>query len=45
MLEYIYSIKYVIITIYTFLEDTKYLEPCIRILKKVLLGKSKDSLV
>jgi hypothetical protein len=44
ILERICSIKYVIITIYTFLEDTKYLEPCTRILKKVLPGKSKGSL-
>jgi len=44
ILERICSIKYVIITIHTFLEDTKYLEPCTRILKKALPGKSKGSL-
>jgi Protein of unknown function (DUF3723) len=44
ILERLCSIKYVIITIYTFLEDTKYLEPCTRILKKLLPSKSKGSL-
>src|SRR4051812_45214767 len=41
--ERLCSIKHVITTIHTFLEDTKYLEPCTRILKKLLPGKSKGS--
>jgi hypothetical protein len=44
ILERLCSIKHVITTIHTFLEDTKYLEPCTRILKKLLPGKSKGSL-
>lgn len=44
ILERLCSIKHVIITIHTFLEDTKYLEPCTRILKKLLPRKSKGSL-
>ncbi len=35
------SIEYIILFIYTFLEDTKYLEPPIRILKELLPGKYK----
>lgn len=44
ILERLCLIKHVITTIYTFLEDMKYLKPCIRILKKLLPGKSKGSL-
>jgi Protein of unknown function (DUF3723) len=38
------SIKSIIRSIHTFLEDTKYLEPCSRILKKLLPRKCKGSL-
>jgi hypothetical protein len=38
------SLKYCITTIHTFFEDTKHLEPCSRILKQILPGKSKGSL-
>lgn len=38
------SIEHVIPSIHTFLEDMKYLEPSTRILKKLLLGKCKDSM-
>ena len=38
------SIEHVIPSIHTFLEDTKYLEPGARILKKLLPGKCKDSM-
>ncbi len=38
------SIKYAILSIYTFLADTKYLEPAIRILKELLPGKYKGSI-
>jgi len=44
ILERLCSIKHVITTIHTLIEDTKYLEPCSRILKKILPGKSKGSL-
>jgi hypothetical protein len=44
LFERLCTIKHVIISIYTFLEDTKYLEPCLRILKKILPSKSKGSL-
>jgi hypothetical protein len=44
ILERLCLIKHVITTLYTLLEDTKYLEPCTRILKKILPGKSKGSL-
>jgi hypothetical protein len=44
ILESLYLINHVITIIYTFLKDTKYLEPCIIILKKILLSKSKGSL-
>ena len=42
--ERLCTIKHVIISIHTFLEDTKYLEPCSRILKKLLPSKCKGSL-
>jgi len=38
------SIQHVIPSIHTFLEDTKYLEPGARILKKILPGKCKVSI-
>ena len=38
------SIEHVIPSIHTFLEDTKYLKPDARILKKLLPGKCKDSM-
>ena len=38
------SIEYVILSIHTFLEDTKYLEPSARILKELLPGKCKGSM-
>jgi len=44
LLERLCSIKHVITTIHTLIEDTKYLEPCSRILKKILPSKSKGSL-
>jgi len=40
----VYSIEHVIPSIYTFLEDTKYLEPPVRILKELLPGKCKGSM-
>lgn len=39
LLERLCSIKHVITTIHTLIEDTKYLEPCSRILKKILPSK------
>jgi len=38
------SIEHVILSIHTFLEDTKYLEPPARILKELLPGKCKGSM-
>ena len=38
------SMKQIITSLHTFLEDTKYLEPCARILKKLLPSKCKGSL-
>ena len=40
----LYSIKHIIIIIYTFLKNMKYLKLYIRILKKLLLSKSKGLL-
>lgn len=45
ILERLCSINYVITTMYTFLEDIKYLEPYTRLLKKILPGRSKGSLL
>lgn len=42
--DIICSIKSSIISMYTFIQDTKHLEPCARILKKLLPGKCKGSL-
>jgi hypothetical protein len=42
--ERLCTIKHVFISIHTSLEDTKYLEPCSRILKKLLPSKCKGSL-
>ena len=44
ILERLCSIKNVIISLHTFLEDTKYLEPCARILKQLLPTRCKGSL-
>ena len=44
ILERIRSIEYVIPSLHTFLEDTKYLEPCAKILKAILPAKSGRSL-
>lgn len=41
---YVRLMKHVIVSIRTLLEDTKYLEPCTRVLKTLLLSKSKGSL-
>jgi len=38
------SIEHVIPSIHTFLEDTKYVEPPVRILKELLPGKCKGSM-
>ena len=44
LLQNLMFIEHIILSIYTFLKDTKYLEPCVRILKDILLIKCKDSL-
>ncbi|KAL6722255.1 structural constituent of cuticle [Lecanora helva] len=38
------SIEYLIPSIHTFLEDTKYLEPCAKIMKRLLPPKSKKTI-
>lgn len=44
ILERLRSIEYVIPSLHTFLEDTKYLEPCVKILKAILPEKCRRSL-
>ena len=44
LLQNLMSVEHTIPSIYTFLEDTKYLEPCARILKDILPTKCKGSL-
>ncbi len=42
--ERISSLECIIPSIYTFLEDTKYLEPCARVMKELLPLEDKESI-
>ena len=44
LLQNLMSVEHVILSIYTFLKNIKYLKSCARILKIILLTKCKDSL-